>query len=326
MKKVRNKLVVTTLAAAVFATGFCIAQPSAYAETNPNLAAVEQYNIFEVIPAGIEAVNEQIPNFTAYRDMSFGSMEIRSGDPCGADAHGSLGFSNVGCLGNPYEDLIYTLGKAEGYITSTRDDYIASDREIPAAYKDKTFGELIAYGKTLPAYTTDAELKAVVDSDQEIYNRGVKSLRTYLPIVDPTLTDLDAKTGDELLALYDTLPVVKDKSYEPLIDAVNFAGSLVIACDYNPANCDSGEATKAYAALISAATLLDADFTVNLSGLTPLPRTAAAPAAPNTGSLGAELPSVAIQVALGVIAGLAGISGAIYTAKRYLFSPLKRRK
>lgn len=155
----------------------------------------------------------------------------------------------------------------------------------------------------------------------------MKSLRTYLPVVDSTLTGLDTKTGDELLALYDALPIVKDGSYKPLISAANFAGGLVLACEANPANCNSDEATNAYATLVSEATKLNKDFTVNLSGLTPLPEaSAAAPTAPNTGSLSEELSSTLVQVALGLVAGIAGVSGAVYTAKRYLFSPLKRRK
>ncbi len=88
---------------------------------------------------------------------------------------------------------------------------------------------------------------------------------------------------------------------------------------------DNDLMVKAYAELVARAKLVNANFSVDLSGIAetaPVKKLGV----PDTGEQNQEDKSASVVVlAVAGIAGLAGVLGALVMAKRYAYSPLKRK-
>ncbi len=302
--------------------------------------SIADYNKVDALSAAIAATQKQIPEAIIYWDMKYAVDEIK-GHTCGTmDLRGAW---NIGCGASVSRNLLYRLALADGAIDEANFD-IGS--EFPAPYKDYTMRETITLLKGKSVYNDDAELKKFVDAAEAMYNRGVDTLRADLKKVDPSLTDLDSKNGDQLIETYQNLPAVKAGTYTDFVEAYSRAYSFDNYVKYlggeeaaraEFVNLDE-DATKLYGNLVAEAVKIKPDFTVDLSGVkrlnqedasqisAELPQSSA-PGAPDTGGLGSENGSANIvTVAFLGIAVTASVGGIIYVAKRYLFSPLKRRK
>lgn len=314
-----RKLILTliaTVCATVLSCGYNALAQNDEAIYDEVVTSIENYNKGDALQAAISAVDNQIPNFTAYYDMSFAPAEI-NGKVCNnLDVRYPLG--GIGCGWGPKAGLVFYLGTADGSITKPDTEYNPSIDE-PGHLANKSFSELISLAKASSAYTNDAEFKQFVDECEAAYNRGVKSLRTNLPKVDPTLINMDTKSSTELLAIYESLPIVKNRTYDELIDNYSYAYMLSHFISIGETIGDE-ELIETYGKLVVAAKAINPDFTVDLSSL------ATTPTAPDTGATDAEQFSATIvKVAVFGIATLTAGMGIAVVAKRYLFSPLKRR-
>lgn len=277
------------------------------------------YNKVDAVRAAVTAVEEQIPDFAAYYDMSFAPSEI-SGNTCGGNWR--LPFFG-GCGMSTRESLIYNISHFNGSFTGSIDDWFADDNLDLTTYDNKDLGEIVAIAKALPEYNTDAEFQIIVDDAEETYERGLASLRNNLPLVDPSLTNLETKTSSELVALYENLPIVKSDKYTELIWKYRYALVMLEVDKYNP-EYNYEEMDRAYAELVAAAAAVDPTFKVVLVAPN---ETKPTPSAPDTGTnQDGETSATIVAVAVVGIASIAAISGATLIAKGYLFSPLKRRK
>lgn len=278
------------------------------------------YNKADALRAAITAVETQIPDFTIYYDMTFAPGEI-SGETCGFDPRG--GYFG-GCGLGLRESLIFDIGKANGTITGSIDDFFDGTQDL-SEYDGKDLGEIVAIAKALPEYSTNAEFKEQIDDAAIVYERGLAALRNNLPKVDSALTGLDTKNSDELMTLYVNLPIVKDNKYTDLIERYQYALSIMGLYDYNPEYAPDSELENAYSSLVASALTVDPAFKITTS--TSNESTPAIPSAPDTGTnQDGEASATIVAVAVVGIASIAAISGAIFVAKSYLFSPLKRRK
>lgn len=316
-KKLSKVLVVVVCIAAVSCGCSAFAQDDT-AVYDEAVTSIENYNKGEALQVAISAVDSQIPNFTAYYDMSFAPAEINGRVCNNLDVRYPKG--GIGCGWGPKESLVFDLGTADGSITKPDTEYDPSV-DKPSHLANKSFIELISLAKTTPAYTNDNEFKQFVDECETAYNRGVNSLRTNLPKVDPALTNIDAKTSTELLAIYESLPIVKNQTYDELIHNYSYAYMLSYFISNGETIMDE-ELVETYGKLVAAAKAINPDFTVDLSALM-----TSAPAAPDTGATDAEqLSATIVKVAVFGIAALAAGVGIVVVAKRYLFSPLKRHQ
>lgn len=317
-EKLTKIFIVAACALCVSGSGVTFAYNEAF--YNEAISSIENYNKGEALSAAISAVDAQIPNFAEYYDMSFAPNEINGKICNNLDIRYPKG--GIGCGWDPKTSLIFQLGTAEGYITKADTEY-DPETDTPSQLANKSFVELISLAKTSSAYTNDAEFKQFVDECETGYNRGVNSLRTNLPKVDATLTNLDTKTGAELLALYENLPAVKAGTYDELFASYNHAFVLKAAFEQEPDAIGlADQLADTYGALVANAKVINSNFVVDLSALA-----STAPTAPDTGTSKDEELSVTIaKVALTSIGILAAGTGAAVVAKRYIFSPLKRRK
>lgn len=302
------------------ATGVYAASQEYVNNYNAAAASIEKVNKLDALKLAIAAVNEQLPEGVAYWDMWFGSVEV-TGHACGtADYRNIYG---AGCPGGGvWAWVALEVAVAEGLVDASVLESDNALKEIPAQYEDKTLRELLNIGEANAKYKTDAEFKKVLDNAETMYVRGVASLRKGLAIVNPDLKGLADMSGDELVAAYENLPEVKEDKYKLFREFYSYA--LMVVDRYNEM---SEKAVAAYADLVAAAKVFDPMFAVDLSGLAVKEEAPALPKTPNTGETGrgegsAEIVKVAIA---GVVVAVAG-TGAVLTAKRYLFSPLKRRK
>ncbi len=291
------------------------------------LESVGSYNKIGALRAAIKAVDEQLPEVVTYWDMSFGANEVQ-GKVCGGFDH--RGASGIGCAGDLKNWLTFDLAVADGVIQDTA---VEPDTPIPSEYAGKTFHEILALAKNNSAYGTNSEFKQRVDDAEIAYQRGVESLRAGIALIDPTQTGLDTKNGDELLSIYENLPAVKAGTYQGIVEAYNGARAWIMSAENMGEEKlleDYGEAqpSESYARLVATATTLDPNFTVDLSNVTKISGTPQnIPIAPDTGDNDREeLSATMVAAAVIGVASIATVAGGIFTAKRFLFSPLKKRK
>ncbi len=163
---------------------------------------------------------------------------------------------------------------------------------------------------------------------EEMYACGVASLRKGLKIVDPKLTGLETKNGDELAAIYDnlTLPYT-EAQIETFNTAYHLAYAVTVWNNFNNFNIES-----IYGELVEATKAIDPNFTVDLTGVELLePESPVQPekplsSLPNTGvDNGEDNSAKIVEVAVAGLAVLALVVGGVVTAKRFIFSPLKRK-
>lgn len=304
------------------ATGVYAASQEYVNNYNAAAASVENVNRLDALKLAIAAADKQLPTLVAYWDMWFCDTEV-TGHTCGTTDYRNI--HGIGCAGGGvWAWVALEVAVAEGLVDESVLESNNALGEIPAQYEDKTLRELLNIGEANAKYKTDAEFKKVLDDAETMYSRGVASLRKGLAIVDPDLKGLADMSGDELVAAYENLPEVKEDKYKIFRESYSYA--LMIVDRYNEM---SEQTMAAYADLVAAAKVFDPTFAVDLSSLTTVEEPAApvVPKTPNTGETGlgessAEIVKVAIA---GVAVAVAG-TGAVLTAKRYFFSPLKRRK
>lgn len=303
------------------------------------VAPIANLDKTQALKAALKAVDEQIPDWKLWDETIYGMRYaeglLRTWDP--REGWGG----DLGAYGmvNSIAALLYGDDATEEQLEQVEN---AIKQMAPAG--ELTMERAITYAKTLPQYASNAEFKATVDAMEVHVQKGAEILRKNLPLLDPSLTedDLKDKTADELVALTAALP--KYPAYRQLWNEYNgasvYSNERVIAA-YSDTEEDRESfargQTVAYGRLVLAARQILPIFAVDLSGVEQLPREevpaelpkASAPveSVPDTGVLGNEGESANIvTVALLGVAAVATGAGAIHTAKRYLFSPLKRRR
>lgn len=288
----------------------------------------------QALRAALKSVDEQIPDWKLWDETNYALNQAN-----GIYFNPREGFG--GDLG-AYK-LINSIAKVLYGDNATSEQHQQIENAIKqlAPEGTVTMEKAIAYAKTLPQYSSDAEFKAAVDELDAYIQGGAEILRRNLPLLDSSLTEdaLKDKTVDELVALTQALP--KYLAYYQLWSSFN--GASVYSSDaFITAYSENEEdretlarmQTMGYGRLVLAAKQILPSFTVDLSGVPQLPQEvpaelpkASAPEVPDTGSLGSEGGSANIVTVafLGITSMASGV-GTIFIAKRYLSSPLKRRK
>lgn len=288
-------------------------------------SSIEDYNKSDLLQAAISSAFEQTPDLVIYYDM-YNDVQNVTGmqSSTGVAADGTIG-KGAG-PSRAHNALIEQLGRVENWPEHPQGGY-----QMPEDYEQKSYGELIATAKANPAYGTDAEFKAAVDLAATEHDMGVNSLRVNLLRADPTLTDLDTKTDAELLAIYENLPAVKNRTYDDMIEDIEIAYSIVRAYEDGSVDKDilAKLAVETYKDFITSIKTINPDFKVDLSNVPKLPtnQSSATPTAPNSGDTkDSELSATITAIAVTSVVAASSILGIAVVAKRYLFSPLKRRK
>ncbi len=292
------------------------------------LKSIENLNKKEALKAGIDAVDAQVKGFDTWKYIPHGINQIE----------GTIR------LNVPYAwDMIVSTAPElkldlYAYLNNIELGKVQLTDEQIAAVKATTFKALIDQGLADARYGTDATFKDFVDNCAEAYNQGRTTLEQTIPQLNTAYTEytLKSKTDAELIQIAQALPETKLFESKP-----SYTGDFKVASLYDVyvysrvmfehgdngavATIDERYATQ-YAFLVTAATRIDPEFKVDLSGVTSLV-VKEETKAPNSGSLFSDGDNSAtiVTVALGAVAGLAGAAGLAYVIKRYLFSPLKRR-
>lgn len=286
------------------------------------LKSIENLNKAEALNAAIGAVDAQVKDFATWVDIPFGINQVE-GNTIGGLFGATTPWDFVGGgAGSIKVGLYCELNNIESCSPSTT----VTD----------SFKTLIDRAMADSRYTTDAEFKAMVDDDAKVYNYGRTILEQTIPKLGSSYTEytLKSKTDAELVKIARELPetvaymapfsleVFEHSTNEWSLYRAYYDARSSLAAE-TPEDVEA----KYYALLVTAATRVNPEFRVDLSGVTSLVKTETTTKAPNSGSLFAEGVSSAtmVTVALGAVAGVAGIAGLVYTVKRYLFSPLKRR-
>lgn len=304
-----------------------IAEESDYGRA---VAAIANYNKLQALQAAVTQVQEKVPVAVALWDMVFGAGEIK-GETCEIDHRE---FPSSGCDTSMRIVLIGELARADG-VWPEQDEsmdyqnYTDAIATAIAPYREKTFEQLIEMAKSDEKYE---DLREIVEKCEEIYERGVAALRRGLAVVDPELEDLDGKTGDELLEIYNKL----DRTMYPEEELGTFkiayqnAYVMLRLTENGVYEFPEDDFVWAYGDLVAATKRLDPEFEVDLTGvalLEPEQEGSDVPTAPNTGKEGwEEVSVVVVKVAVfGLAVIVAGIGGVVI-AKRFMFSPLKRKR
>lgn len=298
------------------------------------VAPITNLDKTQALKAALKSVDQQIPDWQLWDETIYGMMHAK-----GITFDPRMGFG--GDLG-AYR-LINSIAAAIYGDEATAEQIQQIEDAIKqlAPEGTVTMEKAVAYAKTLPQYSSDPKFKEMVDDLDAYVQAGAAVLRKNLPLLNPTLTEdaLKDKTADELVALTEALP--KFPAYYQLWSEYNTAS--VYSSDSFVASFSESEEdretlarmqTVEYGRLVLAAKQILPSFAVDLSGVPQLPQQvpaelpkASAPAVPDTGLLGGEDGSANIvTVALLGVAAVVGGAGLVLTAKRYLFSPLKRRK
>lgn len=291
------------------------------------MASIAKYNKLAALKAAVAQVQQKEPVAVALWDMSYGVNEIRGLLPGNADYRYTFGGGGFGSL---WLFLAADIAVIDGVITEDEFKSGNIDFWVPKVeenYKGKTFQQLIDLVKSDRKY---ASLKGsdIVKDSEEVYARGVASLRKGLKIVDPKLTGLETKNGDELAAIYDnlTLPYT-----EAQIEAFNTAYHLAYAVTVWD-NIDNFDIEGIYGELVEATKAIDPNFTVDLTGVellepgNPVQPEKPLPSLPNTGvDNGEDNSAKMIEAAVIGVAALVLVTGGVVTAKRFILSPLKRK-
>lgn len=288
------------------------------------LKSIENLNKKEALKAGIDAVDAQVKGFSVWVDIPFGINEVEGNLIGGLFGVTTPWDFEGGGTGSIKMGLYCSLNNID-------DSGCTMDLTINDSFKT-----LIDKAMADSRYGTDQKFKEMVDYDAQVYSYGRTILEQTIPKLNPSYTEyvLKSKTDAELVKIAQELPetVAYTKSFKfNVFEGTNPDWSLYRA--YFDARSNSTHETpdetlaKYYAILVTAATRIDPEFKVDLSGVTSLVVKEETTKAPNSGSLFSDGDNSAtiVTVALGAVAGLAGAAGLAYVIKRYLFSPLKRR-
>lgn len=306
------------------------------------VAPITNLDKTQALKVALKSVDQQIPDWqlwdeTIYATQYAQGYQLNPREYFGGDV-GVTGFIDH------IAQMFFNVDTSDPYVdkvTPEQREQIENAIKQMAPEGTVTMEKAVAYAKTLPQYNSNTEFKAVVDAMDVHIRNGAEILRKNLPLLDSSLTEaeLASKTADELVTLTKALP--KYPAYFQLWGAYNdasiYSNDEIIALFQNTEGEREDLAkrqTIAYGRLVLAAKQILPSFAVDLSGVPQLPQQvpaelpkASAPAVPDTGLLGGEDGSADIvTVALLGIAVVVGGVGLILTAKRYLFSPLKRRK
>lgn len=317
----------TLLGTSVFMTGQTYALETV--GTPVAVAAASGQNAEDNLVAAIYSVHSQIPEIDIYINLDDATEHL----------YGSTSAMEVSPSGN-----IEIGAGPSGQWTNLVDRIVKSGIILEDDVKNKTYDELIAIAKQAPAYGVDNEFKTVVDAAEGEYQSGIDMLREYLPQADQSLTDLDTKTGVELLAIYNNLPAVKDKKYQDLMTGLGRAAAVNAAYAEGSIsrNIVDKVAGEVYNELVAAAKVIDPNFEVKAPVIDdPSTESSEAkqpsgdsssgnksvPGAPKAGNVNSKETSAEnIGIAVAYLVGFVVVIGVAINVRRYLFSPLKRRK
>ncbi len=334
------KILAPIMAMVVGATG--LALPIQAAETdyqkyyNEAMASLEGVDVRKASPLIEEAVRKEIPRFNTYLDVPFGIAQIETLYPDALqsdhDIFGSYGGTFIGKDG-----LVALLAK---YDPSTMGDWDENQTVQDLLKKNTT--DLLQQAKADERYGKDAEYTAKINTYQDTYDRGVRILRRDLPGLG--VSNVSVMTAEQLVQAAKSLPEYKQfgskedeytaknlySAYSSVRGDINCFSSEV--CNGNLSQEGLDTVKQSCAELIAQAKLIDSNFTVDLSSAK-IEASALTPAedkkkarVPDTGNKNQEDKSASvIKMALTAIAGIAMLLGIATVAKRYVFSPLKRK-
>lgn len=300
------------------------------------LKSIENLNKKEALKAGIDAVDAQVKGFDTWKYIPNGINQIQGQVQSFMLDTVIEAWDWTGSTGPALKSQLYAL------LNNIDIDSNGLTTEQATAVDATTFKALIDQGLADARYNTDthanAEFKSFVDGCASTYSTGRTTLEQTIPKFDATYTEysLKSKTDAQLIQIAQALPETTLFESKPSYTGEFKVGSLYNVYVYSRklaqygddgevATIDERYATQ-YAFLVTAATRIDPEFKVDLSGVTSLV-VKEETKAPNSGSLFSDGDNSAtiVTVALGAVAGLAGAAGLAYVIKRYLFSPLKRR-
>lgn len=301
------------------------------------LKSIENLNKKEALKAGIDAVDTQVKEFDTWKYIPNGINQIQGQVRSFMLDTVVEAWDWTGSTGPVLKSQLYAL------LNNIDIDSNGLTTEQATAVDATTFKALIDQGLADARYNTDthanAEFKSFVDGCASTYNTGRTTLEQTIPKLDATYTEyaLKSKTDAQLIQIAQALPETKLFESKPSYTGDFRLGSLYNVYVYSRMMFEHGDQAEVatideryatqYAFLVTAATRIDPEFKVDLSGVTSLVVKEETTKAPNSGSLFSDGDNSAtiVTVALGAVAGLAGAAGLAYVIKRYLFSPLKRR-
>ncbi len=324
----KNKIICLLASTAMLgANVFAVGQTYAL-ETPVAIVAESKENEKKLLDAAIQSAKTQFPDLELY--ITLGELtDNLSGHTS------SMGVQPDGTIS---VGISPTQGYEELLAQATRVG-ISSD-----TLKDKTYSEVIALAENFSAYGTDTAFKAVVDSAKADYQALLGDLQTDLLRADQSLTGLDTKTEAELLSIYNNLPVVKDGKYRDIITSIEKAEAIDKAYGEGSVSREVLDrvASETYNELVDAAKIIKPDFEVKIPVIdnpdtespdTTQPSggssagTSSVPSAPNAGNVNSEETSAqGVKTAVTYIVVAVAVMGIAVNLRRYLFSPLKRRK
>lgn len=301
------------------------------------LKSIENLNKKEALKAGIDAVDAQVKGFDTWKYIPNGINQIQGQVRSFMLDTVVEAWDWTGSTGPALKSQLYAL------LNNIDIDSNGLTTEQATAVDATTFKALIDQGLADARYNTDthanAEFKSFVDGCASTYNTGRTTLEQTIPKLDATYTEyaLKSKTDAQLIQIAQALPETKLFESKPSYTGDFRLGSLYNVYVYSRMMFEHGDQAEVatideryatqYAFLVTAATRIDPEFKVDLSGVTSLVVKEETTKAPNSGSLFSDGDNSAtiVTVALGAVAGLAGAAGLAYVIKCYLFSPLKRR-
>lgn len=293
------------------------------------LKSIENLNKKEALKAGIDAVDAQVKGFDTWKYIPHGINQIEGNVRLAVP----YAWDETASTGPAFKVELYALLNNIDLTTTQLTEAQAT------AANNAVFKTLIDQGLADARYGTDATFKDFVDNCAKIYNDGRTTLEQAIPKLSTDYTEytLKSKTDAQLIQVAQALPETELFESKPSYTGDFRLGSLYNVYVYSRMMFEHGDQAEVatideryatqYAFLVTAATRVDPEFKVDLSGVTSLVVKEETTKAPNSGSLFSDGDNSAtiVTVALGAVAGLAGAAGLAYVIKRYLFSPLKRR-
>lgn len=306
------------------------------------LKQISRENLLEANKLAVTAVEQQIPNFNALKEVPYAQDLVEMGSPCGLQTMPDANPWNIFC--GPWSAKWYLAVKLANIADGTDPEVISQDPTFQAII-DKTFKDLIDLGKSDARYADDENFRTGVDAAEQNYDAGMTLLRQAVLYFNKSAS-VDSMTSTELITALQALPEYQTYHLKaPSSDASDVGKTAYSTGLYStyaiakrsalydqevPQDIDYGDygvyngVVNSYVYLVTAATAVDANFKVDLSSLL---SASTAPSAPDTGTnQDGETSATIVTVAIAGIASIAAASGAILVAKGYLFSPLKRRK
>jgi len=317
---------------------------AAYSEA---IKSIMPFNKLEAVNAALEDVNLKVSKF---QDL----LAIE------AALYQAKGFFSVDSLNDNWinsddevaarNQLIAALAtKDDGTIDETKQTELQKNNFedlIKLAKTDKRYYVFSADIPVLPAeeFEIAKQFSELTDKCQTLYDTGVATLRKLLPAVGASPTAIQNMNGEALGSLAtsvteynsygfyaadvmtteDLEAVESEHAWQLFLSYLNAASVWFANQSKGVSEYNTDSLTNAYGRLVAVAQSAQPGFAVDLNKAT---RLSTLPTLPNTGSLqDGENSASLVALALGGIVSLVTIAGLGLTAKRFLFSPLKRRK